>query len=335
MQKLLSQVAQMIKLSVIIPVYNSERKGLANCLDSLTRQSFKDFELILINDGSTDNSFTICKEFEKKDSRIRTISKENTGVSDSRNTGLSIASGEYITFIDSDDFVEQDYLKELISNAYNSDLVICGIKQHFPNNEKIFKTQAGLFKADDSTAFHRLIKSRLVFGPCNKLFRTEIIKKNNILFPTDTDYGEDRIFCFNYLRHIRNFRIIDTIYYDYQMYGEDSLSGKYRENLFFIEYHQWRKLFELYQHLSCLTNDALKDLFIELFWLVNDAIADLYKHRLLSPERVNAIIKIPELTLINCFKKEIKTNRLIKSLILNRNASGIVYYYKFLKLCKK
>lgn len=335
MQKIISQVAQMIKLSVIIPVYNSEKKGLADCLDSLTRQSYKDFELILINDGSTDNSLAICKEFERKDNRIRTINKKNTGVSDSRNIGLGVASGEYITFIDSDDLIEQDYLKELISNSVNTDLVICGIKQHFSNNEKIYGTQAGLFKIDDSSAFHQLIQSRLVFGPCNKLFRTEIIKKYNILFPTDTDYGEDRIFCYNYLRHISTFRVIDTVHYDYLMHGEDSLSGKYRENLFFIEYRQWCRLYELYDDLSCLTDKASKDLCIELYWLISDAIVDSDKHKILNPKRVHSIVNIPEINLIKNYETEIKTNWIIKTLILNRNVPGIICYYKFLNLCKK
>lgn len=325
----------MIKLSVIIPVYNSEKKGLADCLDSLIRQSFKDFELILIDDGSNDGSLAICKEYEANDSRIRIISKDNSGVSDTRNIGLNIIHGEYITFIDSDDFIEQDYLKALISNAGNTDLVICGIKQHFPDKEKVYRTQVGLFKVDDAVAFHRLIKSRLVFGPCNKLFKASIIKKYHIHFPTDTDYGEDRIFCFNYLRHIHNFKIIDTVYYDYQMYGEDTLSGKRRENMFFIEYDLWRRLFELYHHLSCLTNDTLKDLYIELFWIINDAIANLNERRLLAYRQIKEIITIPELTFIKKFKKDVKTNRLIRSLILNRSVRGILYYYKIINLCKK
>lgn len=325
----------MVKVSVIIPVYNSEKKGLADCLESLTKQSYKDFEAILIDDGSTDNSLQICREFKKKDNRIKVISKENSGVSESRNIGLGCASGEYITFIDSDDFIEQDYLKELISNATDTDLVICGIKQHFPQKEKIYGVQTGLFKITDPAAFHKLIKSRLVFGPCNKLFRARIIKEYNILYPTDIDYGEDRIFCFNYLRHIRNFKNIDTVYYDYMMHGENTLSGKYRENLFFIEYDQWRRLYELYDHLSCLTTESVRDLYIELFWLVNDAIAALDKHGILNSKRIHSIVSIPEISLIKNVEKDVKTNRLIKKLILNRSVRGIMYYYKFLRLCKK
>lgn len=325
----------MVKISIIVPVYNSEKKGLADCLESLTGQSYEDFELILVDDGSTDKSLQICKDFEKKDDRIQVIAKENSGVSESRNIGLNFASCEYITFIDSDDFVGQDYLKELVSNAVDTDLVICSITQHFSGVEKKYETKAGYFKITDATAFHQLIQSRLVFGPCNKLFRAEIIKKHNILFPTDTDYGEDRIFCFNYLRHIRNFRVIDTVHYDYLMHGEDTLSGKYRENLFFIEYNQWCRLYELYNQLSCLTDLASKDLCIELYWLISDAIADLDKHKNLNSKRVNSIVNIPEISLIEKYVNEIKTNWIIKTLILNRNVPGIICYYKFLNLCKK
>lgn len=325
----------MVNVSVIVPVYNSESKGLAACLESITGQSYMDFELILIDDGSTDNSLSICKEFGKKDKRIKIISKKNGGVSETRNIGLKNASGEFVTFIDSDDFIEKDYLKALMSNSGESDLVVCGLRQHFPDKEKKYDGSIGRFNITDASAFHHLIRSRLVFGPCNKLFKTAIIKNNDIHFPTDTDYGEDRVFCYNYLKHVRSFRVIDTAHYDYVMHGEDTLSGKYRENLFTLEYSQWQELYNLYKHHACLNGATLKDLSVELFWMVNDAIADLNKHGKLTSERIKTIVEIPDLTLARSFKTEMKTNTLIKSLIFNRCVWGLICYYKILDLCKK
>ena len=116
-----------IKISVIVPVYNVEHY-LSKCINSILNQTFKDFELILVNDGSTDNSLNICKKYLKKDNRIKIISKTNGGLSEARNYGLNKAIGKYVCFIDSDDFVEQDYLSELYhtSERLDADITICG-----------------------------------------------------------------------------------------------------------------------------------------------------------------------------------------------------------------
>ena len=113
-------------VSIIIPVYNVE-KYLAECIESVLKQTYQNIEILLIDDGSPDNSGKICDEYEEKDSRVRVIHKENGGVSSARNVGLEQANGEYITFIDSDDFVSESYIEELyiaLENG-NSDLAFC------------------------------------------------------------------------------------------------------------------------------------------------------------------------------------------------------------------
>lgn len=114
------------KISVVVPVYNDE-SYLNQCLDSILSQTFKDFELILVNDGSTDFSFKICEEYAEKDNRIRLFSQENKGLSASRNIGIENAVGEFITFIDSDDYIHPDCLKKLynVVQDYQADIVIC------------------------------------------------------------------------------------------------------------------------------------------------------------------------------------------------------------------
>ena len=118
-------------ISVIVPVYNAE-KTLRRCVDSILAQTFEDFELILINDGSKDQSGDICDEYAAKDSRVKTIHKTNGGVSSARNAGLRIAQGEYIAFIDSDDYIDNDYL--LGFKHYDADLIISGAKLISINN---------------------------------------------------------------------------------------------------------------------------------------------------------------------------------------------------------
>lgn len=116
----------MIKLTVIVPVYNVE-KYLHRCIDSILNQTFKDFELILVNDGSTDNSAQICEEYSQKDKRIKVIHKQNGGLSSARNVGLDIAEGEYIGFVDSDDYISHNMFNELYQKIrkHNADLAIC------------------------------------------------------------------------------------------------------------------------------------------------------------------------------------------------------------------
>lgn len=114
------------KISIIVPVYNVENH-LTRCIDSILNQSFEKFELILVNDGSNDDSLNICKKYLNIDERIKLVSQSNKGLSAARNTGLKYASGNYICFIDSDDFVEKDYLFLLLSNIekFNSDISMC------------------------------------------------------------------------------------------------------------------------------------------------------------------------------------------------------------------
>lgn len=116
-------------VSIVIPIYNAE-KFLKKCVSSVLEQSYKDFELILIDDGSSDNSSVICSEFAECDSRVIFIHQNNSGVSSARNCGLEAAKGEFIAFVDSDDYVEKDWLKLQINamTANNADVAVCGIK---------------------------------------------------------------------------------------------------------------------------------------------------------------------------------------------------------------
>lgn len=181
----------MCKISVVVPVYNCE-KTLSKCLSSVLNQSFKDFELIVINDGSPDNSDSICQEFAQKDKRIKYIRRENGGLASVRNLGLSQARGEYLCFVDSDDYIDENALLYMYNIALkeNCDIVLCG---YFVENANV--TQK-VFSAITENSPQRLIelKSKNLIDPAwNKLYKMSFIKGTDVSFPEGELY-EDTYF---------------------------------------------------------------------------------------------------------------------------------------------
>ena len=190
-------------ISVVIPVYNAE-KFLPECLDSVLCQEFPSFELLLIDDGSTDGSGKIADRYAEKDSRIVVVHQPNAGVSAARNRGVAEARGEYIAFVDADDRVTPTYLSHLLSPQV--DLSIAGIsllhepsgrmESHGFDRTRSARTdrERGLLFAD--AEIHDTTK-----GPCNKLFRREIIEQHHLRFNPRYSYGEDHLFVLEFVKH--------------------------------------------------------------------------------------------------------------------------------------
>lgn len=179
-------------ISVIIPVYNVE-KYLEKCIDSIISQDYANMEIIIINDGSTDASRKICEMYEEKDRRIKLINIENAGVSNARNIGLKNSNGKYITFIDSDDYVEKEYVQKLykmcISN--NADIAICGIMKHNENekNNSVHKKDVcKILKSED--AIIEMLDERIYYANVwAKMYKLDVIK--NLEFDINLKIGED------------------------------------------------------------------------------------------------------------------------------------------------
>lgn len=226
------------KISVIVPVYNC-RNSLDYCVNSILRQTCADFELILVDDGSTDKSDMLCDAYAKKDSRIRVIHKKNGGVSSARNAGIDKSSGEYITFCDSDDYLEPDYLETLIQTARSN-----------PNCGHIwccFRTVTGYQKEDaipnwttiepilyyTRREYMTLHELWLDTGPCNKLYKRKAIQSAAIRFPEDLSLGEDWLFNLAYLDALPNDQIavVTKPLYNYVRGNSESLDSKYRNDL--------------------------------------------------------------------------------------------------------
>lgn len=179
-------------ISVIIPVYNVE-KYLNKCIDSVIKQDYKNIEILIVNDGSTDNSKEIGTYYEKKDERIKLINIENSGVSNARNIGIRSANGKYITFIDSDDYVEKDYVSELykMCTKNKADISICGIQSYAPKYEKILKKNKTINKLlTTEEAIVAMLDERLYYANVwAKMYKISILK--NVEFDVNLKIGED------------------------------------------------------------------------------------------------------------------------------------------------
>lgn len=209
-----------MKISVIVPVYNSE-KFLERCLDSLINQTLKDIEIICINDGSTDNSESILEKYSQSDSRIKIITKENEGVSISRNIGIDRATGEYIGFVDSDDWVDLNYFEKLYNAAkkYDTDIAVAGIIRL----DKFRKRTYLHFNQEITTKdINTKVKLCDIPDRCyvwNKIYKTEKIRQKNLKFAEGTFY-EDVIFTPKALYNLNQMVTVpDTFYYYWRHAG--------------------------------------------------------------------------------------------------------------------
>lgn len=218
----------MSKISVIVPVYKTEDK-LNRCIDSILNQTFTDFELILVDDGSPDNCGKICDEYALKDGRIIVIHKENGGVGEAKNTGIKNATGNYITFIDSDDYVDHDYLETLIkANNNNYDLIVCGVKYVSSDtlqvNEKLdFGGDYIINKEDFNKLIYRLLDLRALNYHVAKLYKLELVRKNGILFTDFRKTGaDDTLFNFDFLAKANHLLILNKCIYNYVNYNNST-----------------------------------------------------------------------------------------------------------------
>lgn len=213
-------------ISIVIPVYNAEKK-LSRCISSVLNQKYSNIEVILIDDGSKDNSLIIANEWEKKDSRIKVISKENGGVSSARNKGIANSKGDYIMFVDADDWVSDNYCNDMIRAAqkYKADMVICGFVDIF-DDSKIVHTALYDSSLYNKTGKYKevcmdLIKTGMSNSPCNKLFRKCKIQD---FFNEERSMGEDLEFNLKYIEKVNEVVCINENLYFYDKTGCESLT---------------------------------------------------------------------------------------------------------------
>jgi len=246
-----------ILISVIIPVYNVSNY-LRQCLDSVINQTYPHLEIIIVNDGSTDDSLSICEEYESSDSRIKLINQKNAGLSAARNTGIDYAIGDYILFADSDDWIDLDTCQLLIEsiNRTEVDVVLFSYVKEFSNHteEKFILSEKMNFNEEESKNIHRRIiglyqeelshpeNADSIVTAWGKLYKAEIIKDNKIYFTDCNLIGtEDMLFNTYYFKHVKSITYIHSCLYHYRKNNSTSLTSTYKSEL----NNQWNTLFDI------------------------------------------------------------------------------------------
>lgn len=263
-----------IKISIIIPVYNTS-KYLKRCITSITNQSLKEIEIICVNDGSTDNSLEILKKYGKEDNRIKIINKKNEGPSKARNEALKIAKGKYCLNIDSDDWIEQEYLKEIYDRAEKDDLdiTICDAIFDFVNDKKKNYILKDLNIGDEEILsgdkyIGIFFKNNFYGYTWNKLIKREIYVSNNILYPENIFYREDVEVLLRLAYFSKKIGKLNRSYYHYIQW-ENNVVNKVNEKKFYDLVNSFSNLERFYiNHSSNIYNKIKRRKIFDMLYLV-------------------------------------------------------------------
>jgi len=237
-------------ITVIVPVYNVE-KYLSKCIDSILNQTYTNLEIILVDDGSQDDCGQICDEYARKDNRIKVIHKENSGVSQARNIGIDNANGEFIAFVDADDYIEREMLYTLKNNIKNVDLSSCGSQKVLGNNIiEQFKLEKDVIIDNkefmQSMFYGRKHKYKYQGLLVDKLYKSDIIRNNNIRFQEEIKYNEDRLFVFQYINKCdEGVYISSYMGYNYFQRDNSAMHQKEYKNDMYTEFIAFDKMSEI------------------------------------------------------------------------------------------
>lgn len=213
-----------IFLSIIVPVYNAELY-ISKCIESIISQPSSNIELLLVNDGSLDGSVDICEKYAKNDSRIKVLHKNNGGVGSARNYGINSACGKYITFIDSDDWVTENYCETIQKEISDTDLLVFSSVRYTSNVNKTYinfenrltneliEIQNNIYYLKQGNKY----KCDYWGYPWNKVYKRDIIQAKRLKFNTDLSFREDEIFNWEYAQHITSIKIINNVLYYYRI----------------------------------------------------------------------------------------------------------------------
>lgn len=223
-----------MKYSVIIPVYNSE-KTIKKCIDSITSQDRTDVEIIIINDGSADESESLCKALQTEHNNIIYINKENGGVSSARNLGLSVAKGKYVMFVDSDDYVDSECF-DVLDNYTKSDadyyqFVFAIVSNGIAKKMQVWPERHINNLSEKESFIGESVATRSINSCWAKLYKRKIIEEKGLRFCEELSVGEDLTFVFTFLLSADKIERIDSNIYFVDVSNEESLSRRYRENL--------------------------------------------------------------------------------------------------------
>lgn len=334
-----------MKVSIIIPVYNCE-KFLDKCIDSILQQSYQNWELILIDDGSDDNSLKVCKSYQEADSRIKVFSQVNSGPSIARNKGLEIATGTHCLFIDADDWLEYDALSVLNTQVLKSNpqLIFFGYSHDFIENGMIKNSNTNILMENEYKSSIKFSEDFLYYAQngainpvWNKLYNKEFIEDIKALFPQDVRYTEDLVFNLKVYQNANHIKVIDKLLYHYVSHSQESLSTKFNENRINDLKSVYNYIFDIInswcpQHLNYFKNCLIHEIsvFINSMFNMNTKIGYKSKRMIIKKLTTDSWIQ----SSIKDSKELNLRNKIIKTLIILKMNDVLFLTGKIARLVK-
>ena len=323
------------KVSIIILIYNTE-KYLEECLDSVINQTYKNLEIILINDGSLDNSLKICREYETKDARIVVIDKENSGVSNTRNIGIESSTGDFITFVDSDDWLELDAIETMVKciNKNNVDVV----RTNFAINNEVGKIpkklEGKIIKEKINELLYYFLNAEIPAYMCLFLIKREIIIDNNLKLNEDLVMMEDTLFFVNLIQYVNSIYILNKKTYNYRIYQESSSNSikRVEKNI--------KSVLKVNEEINKIISSDLVEITNRTeFRIIAVFIIKMYEHNYESKMDVLNYLKEDSNfnRIINSIKYRYlnKYSKMIYKVFKNKRLNNMDKVYKKIKLHKK
>lgn len=320
-----------LKVSIIIPCYNIEYY-LPKCIDSILNQTFKDYELLLIDDGSTDKTLEVCEYYQKKDGRIKVFTHSNNGVSYTRNRGIELAKNELLAFIDGDDYIKPDYLEKLVNGYEEGTWTICGMineKNGFTKENENYQLLLNHFSNYfiEKGDFLFLLKYYSYSSPCARIYSKKIIIENKIYFDLSISYQEDLIFNLAYSKYIDRVLCLDYFGYFYVAHVNSS-SNQYHEKFDHIEL--------LLKKLYPLINSNQDELIVKefIFSSVMKKMSNILhpnNRNLQKKEEVLRLFKSSSYDYMYSYIEHSNVNFVLKIILKLKSSIFLCYYYKLRK----
>lgn len=320
------------RISIIIPCYNIATH-IGQCIDSVLAQSYPHFELLLIDDGSMDDTLVICQEFAKKEDRIKVFSHENKGVSYTRNRGVGLATGEWIIFIDGDDYIKPDYIESLANNCEQNVWTLCGminVRQGIEKENENYKQLLRHFpnRRIEKSDFLSLLKFYSYSSPWAKIYFRPIIIQNSITFPENVSYQEDLLFNIEYSKYIDAVKLVDYFGY-YYIEHPTSSTGRYHQNFNHID--------QLYDELKKYVHSEKDKEVLQEFILQTCVrnISNIFhknspKTEKQKKEEIKAIFNSNYYNYSKDYIDQLPVNYVLKLLLRLRSVKFIYLYFKIL-----
>ena len=334
-----------IKVSVVMPVYNADRY-LAKSIESMLSQTLKEIELILVNDGSKDNSLRICEEYKIKDNRVTVINKKNEGACIARNIGIEKARGKYIQLVDADDYIESNMLEEQynLAEETNAEVVMCGMKfdvyqksGQVVTSESYYKDMVLKSQDDIKPIFMDLFDNLLFNYTHNKLYSSEFLKSNNLKFIEWLPIDQDTNFNIDVFRKLNKLTISTKAYYHYVKTFDETIVTRYHANKFDVRTFRYDRLKQLLMDWDIYNDENRKKLASMYIHHVIECI-EMFNHDKCSlsfkekKQQIRNILDTEQV--IECISVLDRVNSTYTNLVfrgMKKNSVNIVYNFSKLK----